>query len=673
MATTLRELIAKVVFRADPAKIKDFDAKLDGLKAKLTGVDVNTTELSATLAKATERFLGLRVALQDVNGKLDPAQVEAYSEAFKGAEARATQVRQAIERLRLVDPKNKELPALEKQLSEVERESREAAKALEKVGVSLKQVKPDAGGKAGGGLGGLSKLLGGLTAAAAAYKVISWGKQLTDEARAVGDLAARLAIGTDELQAWTALAEDVGASTEDLTGSVKTLANNIIAAGDAADGPAASAFKKLGISTAGWKNHMPGTMDVLLAAGGALDSLESDTERLAVAQQLLGESGLKLLPAFKGGTEAAREQLDELRELAIVYGEDFIAASKETDKEMRKLEWSLKAVGVQILAGVLPPLRGFVRWLTPVIKGVRELTKNSNILTVTLGVLGYVGIGKLFARVGKLITRFGGLGNVLKAARRILLQFILPMLVLDDLLSFLKGEGSVIGDILDAMLGAGAAQKAAEGLRDSWQALIGVVKYFWGLLTGDEAAVDAGEALILKFGGFVDEVFNAIGAKLSEWGGLFVEAAEIALADAKALLLGWANEISTYFGGLWTRIVEGLAQMLSDAVSKLKGLASHLPLIGGLFSDHDEAPEAPAARVADNARNALALGGTPTASSSKSSTVTVNDHSSITTNLNGVDAKNVGPALRQSERNIQAELTRNRAQVLRQTVGAAGA
>jgi len=645
MATTLRELIAKLVFRADPSKIQDFDARLDELKAKLKGADVQTKDLTATLAKSGESFLGLRVALQEVNGALDPAQIEAYSAAFKASEGRAAEVRKAIERLRLVDPTNKELPELEKQLNQVEKESKETARALEQVGVSFKKAQPPAApaaaGGAGGGFAGLTKFIGGLTAAAAAYKAVDWGRQLTSDARAVGDLAARLAIGTDELQTWTAFVEEVGASSEDLSGSVKTLTNNIQAAASEADGAAAKAFKKLGLSTQGWNKDLPATMDVLLAAGGALSELESDTERLAAAQQLLGESGLKLLPAFEGGADAAREQLEELRDLAVVYDRDFIAASTAAHNEMALFERQLKGVGAEVVLSVLPALRDFVRWLTPVVKGVRDAVRNSNILTTALTAAGAVGVVKL-------VNNFGKLVSVLKVGARAVLRFVLPLLILDDVISFLKGEGSVIGDVIDSMFGMGSAQLVAEGLRDSWQALVGIGKMLWGLFKGDAAAVEEGEMLILKFGGFVTEVFDSIGEGIK----------------------GWASDVWQHISLLWSAIAQYLQSKLHEAVEGAKSFLGDLPLIGGLFKgDEGAAP----AKMAQNAQNGLALGGSPAVDQRKNSTVTVNDHSSVTTNLNGVDAQNVGAALRQSERNISAELKRNKAQVLRQTVGAAGA
>ena len=82
-------------------------------------------------------------------------------------------------------------------------------------------------------------------------------------------------------------------------------------------------------------------------------------------------------------------------------------------------------------------------------------------------------------------------------------------------------------------------------------------------------------------------------------------------------------------------------------------------------------PAAAAERMTRNAGNALALGGSPSVSNSKSTTVTVNDNSSVTTNLNGVDGSNVQAALRTSEKNVSAMLQRSKAQTLRQTVGAA--
>jgi hypothetical protein len=726
MATTLRELIVKVVFRADPTQLQEFDDLLAQAKAKLVALDaeakkgltpaVDPTPLSQFAAQAQaaaaellalqgisnevgeklgastrtagESFIALRDSVQSIEGSLDPAQVEEYSAAFAEAQQTADDVRNAINRLRLTDPKNAELPALEAQLKAVEFEAEQTATALKGVGVATKTAAPGTA-QMSEGLGGLTKWLARLSIAGAAYKALNWGKNILTEAAAVGDLASRLSIGTDELQQWTAFAEQAGSSSEDLAGTVKSLAKNIQNAGQDAKGPAAKGFERLGISTKGWKDTLPSTTDVLLAAGGALGELTNDTERMALAQELLGEAGLKMLPAFAGGTEAAKEQLAAMKELAVVYDDEFIKAASAAQNEMALFGRQLDGVGAQIVLAVLPSLREFVRWVTPLAKGIRNLVRDSSMLWAALGVGAQVGVSKAIAVVGKLITRFGGFTNIVKAGGRILLRFVLPFLVLDDIITFLRGGKSVFGDILDGMLGVGTSKAVLESLKAAWEGLSGTVQYFWGLLKGDQAAIDAGEAKILKFGGAVDDVLSdfaeawdfalkdagqaliSFGELTFEWGNLFSEAWDLTLKNIGDAFVDWGTSLSDYFSGLWASIVNGLAQMVADAVAKVQGFAANLPLIGSLFKAEEPAAVPPAEAMARNAQAGLALGGAPAVSNAKATTVTVNDSSSVNTTLNGVDGENVGAALRQSEKNVSEQLKRNKAQVLRQTVGAA--
>lgn len=732
MATTLRELIAKVVFKVDPAQLEDFDRRLDAAKAKLLGLDqqakrpvspaVDPTplqrfgsqlqsvaaemqalrdvggsageQLGASTRAAGENFIALQEALRGVDGALDPDKAVEYAAAFREARQTAEDVRLAINRLRLTDPNNPQLPALERQLQAVELEAQQTAKALKAVGVSAQQSTPGAS-QLSQGLGDLTKLLRGLSAAALAYKALGWGRTLLAEADAVGKLAATLGIATDDLQVWQAFAAQAGASTEELTGTFKTLARNMNEVAKTGKGPVADAFKQLGISTAGWSKELPSTSELLVQVGGALGDLGGEAERVALAQKLLGETSLKLLPGFKGGTESAREQLQRLRDLAVVYDADFIASVEAANDEMDLLERQMKGVGASILLSVLPTLRDFVRWVTPVTKGVRDLIANSNILQAALVGAGAVGVVKL-------VSNFSALLRLLQAGGRIFLRFVLPLLILDDIITFLRGGKSVLGDILDGMLGVGTSKKVLDGLKETWDGLAGGVKYFWGLLKGDEAAIAEGEAAILKFGGFVDDLFAGLGGTVDGWVAMFGEAFDFALRDISALFEGWTGEIATYFHVLWGNIIGGLQQLISDAAAKVKRFAANLPLIGGLFGGDEPAedqpqparrppppsseaviarmqregrtaldPAAAVERMTRNAGNALALGVSPSVSNAKSTTVTVNDNSTITTTLNGVDGKNVQAALRTSESNIKASLKRSRSQVLRQTVGAA--
>ncbi len=746
---TLRELVGKIVFRSDPTQLEDFDAKLDAAKAKLFGLDASAKKgvrpvadvspllrlgnhvreasegmkvlaqvskqaygsvkqdvqaldaAEGNLEQSTQELRALRLAVKGVDGAISPEKARQYDEAFKGAKKRATDLRGSLERLRLIDPKNPKLPGLEKQLDEVEKEALETAAALKRVGTSAAEATKPASF--------LSSTLAKLGAAAAAYKAVSWANGVLKEADAVGKLAAQLGIGTDELQVWSAFASQAGATNEDLRITVKSLAKNIETVAKTAKGPAAEAMKKLGVETSGWKKELPSTMDVLLELGGALGDMESSTERVALAQQVLGEASLKLLPGFKNGSKSAKEQVEALKDLAIVYDKDFIESAEAANDEMGLVEMQFKGIGSMVLMTVLPGLRSLMRWLAPVAKSFRSITQSSNILTAAMGGLGLLGISMLGPKIAALVARFGGLTNVLKMGGRFLLRFVLPLLILDDVITFLRGGDSVIGKILDKMFGMGAAESVLEGVKKTWEGLTGGVEYFWGLMKGDQAAIDAGEAKIMQFGGFVDDVFAGLGETFSEWGDMFAEAWDFALRDMKAMFTGWGDELQEWLKGValwfyvvWDTVGTALSVMLSRAGEKVKSFVASLPLIGKLFDDEEPAGEGNqlagdpatarmlsnarsglaqggsagevAERMLSNARSGLALGGSPSVSNStKSTSVSVQDNSTMTMNLNGVNAENLGTALRATEENLGGRLERSRIQTLRQVVGAAGA
>lgn len=610
MATTLRELIAKVVFRADASQLKDFDLQIESAKRRLAEFDAMATK-------------GLHLVVGETGGS------------------------------RLID--------LEANLAATSVAAKSTAKGVAGVGAAAKGAMPPAGAL-NASLGDLYRTFGGLGAAAVAYKAINFGKTVLEEADAVGDLAFRLGIGTDELQTWQAFVEQAGGSSEDLGGAVKTLAKNIAETAKTAKGPAAEGFKRLGISTESWGKTLPSTMDVLLAAGGALGDLESDTERLALAQEVLGEASLKLLPAFEGGADGAKKQLDALRDLAVIYDEDFIESAAAANDELDLFGRQMKGVAAKVLMDVLPALRGFVRWMTPMVKNVSDAVSQSNILTAALGVLGSVGLAKL-------IARFGGLTNVLKIAGKAFLRFILPALILDDIISFLKGEESVIGDIIDALFGVGAATAVVETLRgvfeDVWDTIKLVIGAIFGVGEAGDMSADQLEAAFFRATDHIGKFFDGlVGKAKSMWDEIVdlnkelgpktvAEAAAIQRGDIQPRKLGENRDPRYQEGGeLYGEGGRGIGKLGEQSRAAFK-------------------ESFPMQTYQTNAERALALGGGPAVSQSKSTSVTVTDNSTITSNINGVDAKNVGPALRQTESNITGALARSKAQVLRQTVGSA--
>lgn len=677
--------------QAEMVRLSQVDPKSERiveLDAALLALQGNTRKAVDTfkglglvdLDASTKDLIDLRVAVQGVEGALSPEKIEEYSAKFKAAEARAEAVRKALDRLKAIDPKNPKIPELASQLNAVEQEAKQTAAALQKVGVASKSAGAEASGL-GGQLSGLTGMLGTLGIAFGVTQIASWGKAHLDAADQVGKLSSQLGIATDELQAWMAFTSQAGGSTEHLSVSVKTLAKQMDTVALTGKGPAADAFKTLGIEVQDAEGKLKPLGDTLLAVGGALGELESDAKRVAMAQMLLGEGGVKLLPGFKNGTAAAKEQLDTLKDLAVVYSEEFIANAEAANDEMDLFKRQLGGVGSELMLTVLPLLRWFVRTMTPVAKLIRDTAKNSSILQAAFGMLGIKGLGML-------LSKFGGLRGIVMKLLPLIAKFLLPMLILDDIIVFLKGGNSMLGQWIDKLFGfEGAGKLAAEGVREAFKVLAGTLKFVWGMLSGDKEAMAEGEESALKFYNFLKHMFEDLGAffvdfwnnKVPGWAqvGLIalVTVATGGLAGLYLAWQAWGDDVQNYLGGVWDSIIAGLTGMIDSAKQKLIDLASNIPGLSGLFSDEGGKIEERITGASANAQSGLAVGGNASVNSSisRTSNVTLNDHRSFSATVSGVqDGKGVGSALRQTEGRVGSMLGTDRRQTLRQVVGADG-
>lgn len=617
--------------------------------------------------------------LEGVDGALDPAKVAQYGTAFEAAGAKAQKVKTQIETLKRVDPKNPQLPALEKQLNEVEREAKEAGAALNKLGGSATGASGAAQGFMGK-LSGMQTLLGGLGLAFGVSTLVQWTQETLKAADAVGKSAASLGMATDEYQAWSAFASEAGASTEHLAGTVKTLAKNMDTVATTGKGPAADAFRTLGIEVTDSEGKLRNMSDVLLETGGKLGELESDTQRLAIAQVLAGEGALKMLPGFKNGTKAAEEQMATLRELAVVYDDQLIGEIEAANDEMGRMKMQMEGLWAQGVNAVLPMFRGFVRFMTPIGVGMKQLAANTNFFQAALGALGVGGLQMLLTKVGALITRFGGWQRIALALGRVLMRFAVPFLLFEDFITFMQGGDSVIGRFLDKMLGVGTAEAVVKSLHAAWDGLTSALGLAWAAMSGDDDAVEAATTRFLKategmeaiaddFALFFRLVWSDISEATSSAVGDMGTAVSDGFTNMLAALFGWGDDVAGWAAGVWQSFLASASSAIDGVLGKLKELVSSLPVIGD-----DIAAAFPSKVAVDvSAPERVSGSAAPRASQTSSVSTTFTDNSTQTFQLNGVQGGDgVRQALDVGARNLGEQRRRSNRVKLRNVVGATG-
>ena len=464
-------------------------------------------------------------------------------------------------------------------------------------------------------VGGLQKSLkklpsilgvaGGALGAAFAGRALVRGVTTTlDQVDSMAKMSTQLGITVETLQTLKHAAHLSGLELNDLRISFTAMLKNVGLLTAQGKGEAAPFLKKLGLEVADLRGQNP--EDLFWKIGTAIASIESPAERVAVSQKFFEESGQKLLTLFKGSPADIAAFRDSIQGL----GGFSTATAQKIEALNDRIYISsvyFNSLRTQIVATLAPSLMWLFGRLIHVGQAFSKLTKSSNILQAALGASGIVGF---VALLGRIFSGIGGIRGALTALGRILLPWIAWALILDDIVTFLKGGDSALGRFLDTLFGAGTSRAVLAQLRDDWKKLVEWIKRAaadikaWASTTDDST-----KKAILVVGAFVLAASTGIGQvaiRLSLLSAAWlVQIARVAAAgtawaaaslQAGALALG-INGVALAAGAAAAAVLSVVAAVdqfrkLLDEVGGPEGLFSGLESLAkgkGFFEGVDEA------------------------------------------------------------------------------------
>lgn len=253
---------------------------------------------------------------------------------------------------------------------------------------------------AGRQMQGLSMAAAGVVAAlgAISYKA---GKNADD----LNTMSKVYGIGTTDLQKYKAAADLVDVSVETIAKSHTKLTKSMASA-QSGTGKNAEAFKKLGVDVVDANGELRNSDDVWKDTIKALGNVQNETERDALAMQLMGKSAAELNPLIEDGGETYEKVAETMKEynLDFVDQETLDKANEFNDSlDTMKLIGSaaLAQVGSQLAAVFAPALEKVVGWFGKIAEWLGNL--NPKVLAV-LGVVAAViaGIAPVLLILGKL-------------------------------------------------------------------------------------------------------------------------------------------------------------------------------------------------------------------------------------------------------------------------------
>lgn len=407
----------------------------------------NTTKLSKALKSVDSDTAKLDKELKNVNKalKFNPTNVDLWRQK---QELLSKKVKDTESKLKLLKDAQKQMDAsgVEKTSTEymkLEREIIETESKLKTFNAQLKEVgSPKLKATAaqfdalGSSLTNAGQAMAGFSAAGAAA-VAGMGAMAIKAGQTADDLntmAKVYGISTLELQKYGAMADLVDVSVETVASSHQKLIRNMSSAKDGTE-ETAQAFETLGVNILDSNGELRNADDVWNEVITALGNVGNETERDALAMQLMGKSAMELNPLIEDNGETYKA----LSETMQKYGLNFIdqetldKANEFNDKldTMKAIgQTTFMTLGAELAEKLAPALEKVVDWVGQLAGWISGLSPEVLITIAAIaGVVAVIaplliGLGQLAFAISSIMTLMSTLGPILAGVSAPILPII---------------------------------------------------------------------------------------------------------------------------------------------------------------------------------------------------------------------------------------------------------
>lgn len=186
--------------------------------------------------------------------------------------------------------------------------------------------------------------------------VVNKLKELATQALETADELVRMSsvtgFSTDELQKMTFVGDDLGVSMETQASAMKKLINNMSEA-KKESGAAYEAFKTLGINVTDSNGKLKDSKKIYYEVLDALKKVTNETERDAIAQDILGKSATELNPIIEAGGDVLEKLGEQAEKSGAVMSEDAVAALDSFGDGIDHLKQKVTAFVGEALANLI--------------------------------------------------------------------------------------------------------------------------------------------------------------------------------------------------------------------------------------------------------------------------------------------------------------------------------
>lgn len=222
----------------------------------------------------------------------------------------------------------------------------------------------------------------GLLAAAivkAEKALISMTKESAEYAKEIKTLASVTGQSAESLQEFDYAAEMIGVSSDRIRDSLKETTNKMQEARDGNEATAL-AYQNLGVAITDADGQLRSAEDVFYDTIDALGQMKNQTERDAIAMDLLSESAQELNPLIEIGSDGLKQYAQEAHSMGYVLDNEALTALTEVDDAYQRLQKSQEGAKNQLSAEFAPYLTEFYEKITKLIRDGGQALKDSGLV-----------------------------------------------------------------------------------------------------------------------------------------------------------------------------------------------------------------------------------------------------------------------------------------------------
>lgn len=249
-------------------------------------------------------------------------------------------------------------------------------------------------------------LAGGFAAVEAAIvkaekALISMTKEAASNADDLLTLASVTGMTTDSVQELNYMADLTDVSMDRIKDSLKETTNKMQEAA-AGTGDAYDAYQRLGVEITNADGSLRSAQDVFYDTIDALGEIKNQTERDALAMDLMSESAQELNPLIDLGGEKMRAYAQEAHDMGYVLDNDALKSLQGVDDAYSRLQNTQEGVKNQLAAEFAPYLEEFYGDVTSGIKYIGDVLQQSGLVD---------SFGMLLETAGEIINPMDTLSN----------------------------------------------------------------------------------------------------------------------------------------------------------------------------------------------------------------------------------------------------------------------